>query len=131
MSEPTILEIALQTMLAAVDDAAAAYPLYAPQDAGSKYFLFGRVDTDRDFTLQGPSGLADARFEITAYAPGYLEALTLSGKARQALNGFLGTVEGVEILACRLDTDSDVFEDGTDPKLFGSQSFYLISYRET
>lgn len=131
MSDPTILEVALQSMLATIDGSNGAYPLYSPQDQAAPYILFGRVDTDRDFTLQGPSGLADARIEITAYAPGYQQALTLSGKVRQALNGFLGTVEDVEILACRLDTDADTFEDGTDPKLFGAQSFYLISYRET
>lgn len=130
LGEPTILEVALQSMLAAVEGSNGAYPLYSPQDARTPYFLYGRVDTERDFTLQGPSGLADARMEITAYAPGYVEALTLAGKARQALDGFLGTVEGVDILACRLDTDSDVFVAETDPKLFGVPAFYLISYRE-
>jgi len=130
MPAPTILEVALQTKLAAIAGSNGAYPLFAPQDAAAPYILFGRVDTDRDFTLEGPSGLADARIEITPYAPGYVQALTLAGLIRQALNGFIGTVSGVEILACRLDTDSDTFEDGTNPKLFAAPAFYLISYRE-
>jgi hypothetical protein len=130
MDDPTILEIAVQAMLEEIEGSNGVYADEAPQDVRAPYLIHSREGTDRDFCLQGPTGLADARIEIDAYSPSKLEALKLSGRVRQALNGFRGTVSDVEILACRLDTDSDVFVDGTDPKLFGVPSFYLISYRE-
>ncbi len=114
MPEPTILEIALQSILIGIEPQIEAYALYAPQTARAPFRVFQRIGADRDFTLQGPSGLVDVRMQIDTYAPTYIEARTLAGKARQTLNGFRGAVSGVQILACRLDSDIDMLEEDTD-----------------
>jgi hypothetical protein len=130
MPDPTILEIAVRSKLEAIDGTTKAYALFVPQNTLAPFDVYQRIGAERDFTLQGPSGLADVRMQIDTYAIGYIEARTRAGLIRQAFDGFRGVVSGVDILACRLDSDFDLFEEGTDPKLFRVSADYLISHRE-
>jgi hypothetical protein len=132
MSDPTVLEIGLQALLAGVGGSTGAYGGgYAPQSAVAPFLTYQRISADRDFHLQGPTGMADVRMQIDAYAATYLQARQVAGAVRQLLDGYLGTSVGVKITASRLISDLDVFEPDTDPKLFRVSMDYLISHDET
>lgn len=108
-----MIETGLHAKLATL---ATTYPSFLPQERSLPALVYSRVSTVRTQTHDGPTGLVDARIQITVHTSTYSAALTLARQVAAALNGYsglLGTVAvgNVEIvnevdLGYRLETTS-------------------------
>ena len=87
------------------------YPVKLPQDPTYPLILYTRITGIRDHVLSGPSGHAHPRFQIEAWAETYAAAKALAAAMREALDGYSGTVEGVDIGSCLIDSERDIYEN--------------------
>jgi hypothetical protein len=84
------------------------FPVYVPQNANMPCITQQQLSGPRDNTLDGPSGLVDARFQINCWGSTYIEADDVFEAVRKALSGFLGTVLGVEIQSSDVEDEGDL-----------------------
>ena len=87
------------------------YSSELPQKPTYPAVIYERVDSQRDYTLSGPSGFVTSTFQLRAYAETYGGAKTLAVKIRQSINGMEGTILGVRLLGVFLQSESDEFDD--------------------
>jgi hypothetical protein len=103
---------ALHALLAA-DAAVAAlagsriYPNLVPAAASYPAIAYQRISGRRVHSQTGPSGLAAPRVQITSLAASYAQADALGQAVRQALDGYVGTVAGVELQASFIENEED------------------------
>ena len=90
------------------------YASELPQKPTYPVLIYERLDSERDFTMQGPSGFVESTVQIRVYAETYAQVKDLSTKTRQALNGLTEIVLGVNILGIFLQGDSDEFDEDLD-----------------
>jgi hypothetical protein len=104
------------------------YPLQAPQDADLPALVYQRISGPRDQTQSGPSGLVEARMQLTYLGATYSEAKSVAEAVRGSIDGFSGTMGGIAVNACQLDNEIDgwaaTFEKPT------VRHDYLIWYQE-
>lgn len=105
------------------------YSSELPQKPTYPALIYERVDSERDFTMEGPSGFVESTFQIRVYAESYQEAKDLSNKTRQALNGLSEIVLGVRIHAIFLQSDSDEFDD--DLEINSAILDFTVNHDET
>lgn len=86
------------------------YPSTLPQAPVYPLILYIRISGRRENTLGGPSGMANPRFQIEAWAATYSAAKALANAIRGALNGHQGTVGQVEIGSLLIQSERDVYE---------------------
>lgn len=86
------------------------YPSTLPQDPIYPLILYIRISGYRDNALTGPSGLANPRFQIEAWATTYSAAKALANAIRGALNGYRGTVGQVSIGSFLIQSERDIYE---------------------
>lgn len=100
------------------------YPNDLPQDVQLPAIRFARVSGSRLMHMEGPSYLANPRFQIDAYSTHYhtkdanIGVTAVAQQIRKALDGFKGTVtydtlQTVKIGMCRLLNDRDIYESET------------------
>jgi hypothetical protein len=116
-----LLETGIYAVLAA-DDAVKAivitriYPAMVPQGAVFPCLVYHQVAGEREHTMQGPNGLRQSRYQITAWgkmtdaAAAYAGAKALADAVRLALDGSYGTWSGVAVQGCSLMDETDVVE---------------------
>lgn len=102
------------------------YPVHLPQAPGSPSIAFQKLNSPRDHTHDGPSGLAWPRFGLVMMATTPTAAEELAAKVRLALDGFAGTMPGgsgeqVAVDGIFLDDEG---EDGYDDEL----GLYWVSH---
>lgn len=129
----SVLEEAIPARLAAVGGVTAlvgnrVYPLRAPQNAQRPFVVFQRISAPRVSAFGSDSGIARPRFQVTSWGETYASAKAVATAVRQALQRYRGTVLGVEILDCFVDTDQDLVDD--EVKLFGVATDFFIPHRE-
>jgi len=103
----------------------------AVQDTVAPYLVLSKISSPRTMTHDGPDGLADARFQITAFAAKYGDAKQLTVAVQDALYGYQGTMGGdggVYVFSCAYDDETDL--DPGEIGLFGVAADYIISVRE-
>lgn len=83
------------------------YPLKAPQDADLPAIAYQKISGPRDETQSGPSGLVEARMQITCLGSTYSEAKSVAEVVRGSIDGFSGTMGSVSVGACHLDNEID------------------------
>ena len=83
------------------------YPLLVPQDATLPAIAYQRISTGRDETHTGPSGLSQARIQLTCIADSYDAAKAVADAVRSSLDGFSGTMGGINVGACFVTNDRD------------------------
>lgn len=86
------------------------YPVTIPQDPTYPLIIYAKISGMRDHVLQGPSGLANPRFQIEAWATTYSAAKDLAAAMRGALNNYRGTVGTVRIGSCLIQSERDIYE---------------------
>jgi hypothetical protein len=111
-----VSELAVYTLLKDAAGVAAlvagrVYPLQAPQNATAPFIVYQRISSRRVRSVDGPSGLAQPRIQVDAYAATYAGAKALASAIRTALDGYRGTVAGVRVGAIALVSDTDFLED--------------------
>jgi len=103
----------------------------ALQDTAEPYLVLSKISSPRTMTHDGPDGLTDARFQITAFASLPMVAKQLIVAVQSALHGYQGTMGGdggVYVFSCAYDDETDL--DPGEKGLFGVASDYIISVRE-
>lgn len=106
------------------------YPLRAPEDIVAPFIVYQKISGIRWRSLGGPSGMAQTRIQIDAYAASYAGAKTLAESIRIALDGYRGTVLGVRIGAVTLENDQDLLEEDIDPVLHRVTMDFMVTHEE-
>ncbi len=109
------------------------YPLIAPQDAALPYMVFQQISGVRDYTMDGPSGYVDARYQITCWAATYGGVVRLFEVVRKFFNGYHATIEGRKIQYVHFENEMDRLENvpGTDVvQAKGKQIDVKITFNE-
>lgn len=110
-----------------------AYPVFVPRDVELPFVYFSRRSTDREHHTVGPAGVPVAQFEITCYAPQYLQAKDLATAVRLAVDNFSGDAAGVTILQTRVTDESDgepEFFTGEDVPTYSATLSLELRYSE-
>lgn len=87
---------ALRTLLLdtpAVPAPGGIWPVMAKQGETRAQLVYTRTGGIGDHTLEGPSGLAEARFQFDAWAKDIDTAAALADAVKERLDGYGGTVE--------------------------------------
>lgn len=98
----------------------------APQGAKPDYLVLQVISGRRDYTMQGASGLADARVQFDSYAQEYLVAKRISEAVIALLSGYRGTVSGVQIQGGFVDNDRDMSTETEVKKLYRRSADIII-----
>ena len=109
------------------------YPLIAEEGAALPYIVYQQISGVRDYTLDGPSGYVDARYQITCWAGKYGAAVRLFEVVRKFFNGYHATVENRRIQYVHFENEMDRLEyvPGTDAlKAYGKQIDMKITFDE-
>jgi hypothetical protein len=83
------------------------YPLGAPQDAAMPNLAYQRISGAPGLAHDGPSGLAEARIQITCMAETYAGAKALATAVRNRLHGWRGGWGQVPVGAAMIDSERD------------------------
>ncbi len=111
MADPTIVHSGVRALLQTVTGIGQVYLGRAPQNAQLPYTIYQRIDGNRWGSLDGPSGLAQSRFQVDSYDATPEAAITMAEKVCQRLDGYSGTIGGVRIDGISLDNDLPDRED--------------------
>ena len=85
------------------------YPNVAPKGArGGAYLVYQRISTPRVRSMDGPSGLASPRLQLTCYGPTYAKAMALAEAVRLALDGYAGVTGGVTVQGVTVLDEGDI-----------------------
>jgi hypothetical protein len=89
------------------------YPIEVPQDAAYPAWSFQVVDDDQVLSHSGGTGYSKARVQVdimaqeTSDLSGYGVAQGLARSVRSALDGFKGTMGGVQVEYCKTTLSDD------------------------
>lgn len=107
------------------------YPGRIPQESALPAILYFKATGDRVHSLAGPSGLADPTFQFDIYASGsggYKVCKNVARELRLALDGYRGSVSGVNIQGIILDSEQDMYEE--EPELFRVSMDFRVWHQE-
>lgn len=130
MSELAVYTILKDTAAVSALVAGRVYPVQAPQNPTYPLVTYQRISAVRVRSVDGPSGLAQPRIQVDAYATTYAGAKALAAAIRGALDGYRGTAGGVRVGGVSLLSDIDFFEEDVDPKLYRVSMDYLVTHDE-
>lgn len=98
------------------------------------YVAYQLVSDVPEHHFGGPLGFVEARIQVEAWAIRYDDAKTLADTIRKAIDGYSGTVVGIEIHALRRELSIDiqpVSDAGKGmPSIYGVSSDYFVQYQE-
>jgi len=94
------------------------FPQTVSSSTEKPYITFQRVGSDPMHHMTGPSTLANATFQFDAWALTAEVAENVGEALREALDGFCGEIDDVDIRAIFMVTEEDDFTPATD----GSQN---------
>ena len=109
------------------------YPLIAEQGAALPYMIFQQISGVRDYTMDGPSGYVDSRYQITCWAATYGAAKRLFEAVRIFFNGYHATVLNRRIQYVHFENEMDRFakKPGLDViDAYGKQIDVKITFDE-
>lgn len=109
------------------------YPNEIPQGKSMPAVSVQQISGVRDHSLDGPSGLVEARFQVNCWEDDYVGARTLAHAARLALNNYSGTVGTCVIQCIQMvnEIDTPVILPGADVlKRFGKSLDFIIWFDE-
>ena len=131
------IETALYTRLAAFAGLTSLvstriYPGVTAQPPTYPFVVYQRISGPRIQKITGPSGVAQARFQIDAWADTVLGARAVADQIRYALDGYRGTSDTIVVKGSTLLDDRDFVDDSVPPNVYyrASQDF-LISHDES
>ncbi len=109
------------------------YPLIAEQGAALPYIVYQQISGVRDYTMDGPTGYVDARYQITCWAATYGAAKRLFEVVRKFFNGYHATVlnRKIQYIAFENELDRLAKTPGVDAiDIFGKQIDIKITFDE-
>lgn len=110
------------------------YALRAPQSSKTPFVIFQRVESERWRSINGPSGIVQARVQIDVYADAPYDARDLAAQIEGILDGYRGTVNydggSVRIGGVSLEDESDLIDQTEEPLLFRNTARYLVTFAQ-
>ena len=95
----------------------------APQETATPFIVYNTEGLTHTFTKSGVSTLDTQRVEVDCYADTLEDAETLMNQVRTALDGYVGTINGVYIDGCHYTSDEP--EQDLDLKPYHSIDFQV------
>lgn len=106
------------------------YPVILPQNTIFPAATYQIIDTPRDNTLDGPSGLARPKIQFTLWATKADNVKALARAIRLALNGFKGTLpDGSDVKSVLLEDERETYE--SDVNLHRIDLDFVVWFDET
>lgn len=87
------------------------YPLAVPQQVDLPAVAYQRISGPRLLAHDGPTGLAEARVQVTCHAATYIAAKGLADAVRAAVDGYAGTTGGVEFERIGIESEVDGYAE--------------------
>ena len=111
------MEAALHTLLCGDAGVAALAgdrisPIERYQSDGQPALTYMTISSQPDYAHSGPTGLAQSRVQLDAYAPLYADAKALIDAAKALLSGYSGTVGSVKFDGIFVEDERDFRADG-------------------
>lgn len=100
------------------------YASSASPGAEPPVVIYTKVSSDRKRDLSGKARLAITRMQLDCYSGEYEEAKTISRLIIEDFDSFKGIVAGVNVLACWVDSEEDIYEG--DPGLYRTSMDFMI-----
>jgi len=88
----------------------------APQAVAKPYIIITKIDSPRDHSHDGGTGLANPRFQLSIFATKYGDAKNIAAAVQSALQGYTGTMGGaggVYVTAVTYEDENDFYENET------------------
>lgn len=106
------------------------YPMVIPQDVDKPAAAFQRISRDGVHVHDlGPDGWASVRMQFTCQATSMYVAKQVAEAIREALDGFAGDMEGMEIGACQIVNEWDGYGETYPQMVVRMDAVFL--YRES
>ena len=110
-----------------------AYPRDAGDEPAFPYAVYSQESRTPVVTLgPQPANLPfTTTVSVSIWASTYAEAWRVAQKARQAMHGWQGTFEDVEIIHCLLQAEADgsiYYDTGDDKPAYSVDQTYLVSW---
>jgi len=107
------------------------YYVRAPANVTAPYVTIQKISAPRGHTYTGPSGLAEARFQLNIIASTYTVCKSIAAAIQAVLDGFSGVMGtgGVNVGGCFYDNETDLPYDD-ELGLYGLAVDYLITHEE-
>ena len=130
------IEDALYSLLAASGAVAShvgdrIYPVVRPQNSALPAIVYQQISGPRSHAMDGPSSLVESTWQVSCWAASYTQAEQLMDAVRSTLDGYSGTVAGVDIEGIFLIDVADLYN--TEPKAtqtFGKRMDIQVFYQE-
>lgn len=90
------------------------YPNRAPQKATYPLAVYHRVSGSRVGNLGGDSGLADPRFQFSALATSFADAVAVRDALRAAFSGYRGLMGAIAVTASVSVGEFDLYYDDVE-----------------
>ena len=104
------------------------FPMIVPQEMDLPACAVQRFSGPRDHTHSGPSGLVNARVQVSVVGQTYQEAKESGEMLRSALDGYVGTMGEMSVGLCFLVNEMDGASDLGERQVV--RYIYMIGYRE-
>lgn len=88
------------------------FPIVAVQSTPAPYVTYCRTSVKPGYTKDRKSLTDTATVEVTIYAPTYEQSIAVMNAVDNALQGFRGTLEDIEVDRVRLINSEEDFQDG-------------------
>jgi hypothetical protein len=99
-----------------------------PQGVTAPSIVYNRISGLGDHSIQAPTGLAQVRMQIDAYAQTQGQADELSRLIKERLDGYSGPMGDVTVQGVFYDTMRDDYQD--DVKLYRVSQDFMIVFEE-
>lgn len=107
------------------------YPSLAPDGVVRPYITFRGVSGQSLGSLDGPSGIAQDRYQVDCWSMNLLEASGIRELVRLAFQGFRGVIASVptfEVQECSYEKGPSLIE--SDTRLHHLVAFIFLGYKE-
>jgi len=110
------------------------YPNAVPQGKAMPAITYQQISGPREYTTDGPVGLVMARYQVNCWTETYAEARQLGEAVRLTLNGYIGTIESLQIYGIFLENEGDLpsIQPGVDRlRRFAKYLDFTVCFKET
>lgn len=110
------------------------FSVIADQGAAYPFIVLQEISNTKVAFMEGESGLADARIQISCWSTSCKDSQLIGDKVRLAISGFTGTMGTTTVQDCYFDTSRDVIDPSPElssRRIFGCVQEYVIGFNET
>lgn len=109
------------------------YPIQMNQGKGLPAITYQQISGPREHNVSGPIGWVQSRYQVTAWATTYPEAVDLATAIRVAVDGFSGTSAGLVIDHIFVEDEGDISDlspENSELTVYGKRIDAQIVFKE-